>query len=235
MVKKSEKPREGEEQSKNLTKPMSFPSKSSINKKRKSKSTEKKKDEGYVDDDIFVDLEDLMPDLFKSLEHEQVASNCTSTVIDPIPQSGNNYDFFTLADIENMFEDDLSNINVNGNYFPITNNADKNSPSINNVDAAVTAHVTGVEEHETTSFEANDNFVIDYLMDMLDNCDDSEGGKNYDGDDGSEDDDNDDDDSGEDDNVGYDSDDGSDDDDGGSPLLPSCDVDQLFEQYIVFA
>ncbi|CAL9023764.1 unnamed protein product [Prunus brigantina] len=231
MVKKSEKPREGEEQSKNLTKPMSFPSKPSINKKRKSKSTEKK-DEGYVDDGIFVDLEDLMPDLFKSLDHEQVASNCTSTVI----ESGNNYDFFTLADIENMFEDDLSNINVDGNYFPITNNDDNNSSSTNNVDAAVTAHVTGLEQHETTSFEANDNFVIDYLMDMLDNCDDSEGGKNYDGEDSSEDDDNDDDDdSGEDDNVGYDSDDGSDDDDGGSPLLPSCDVDQLFEQYIVFA
>ncbi|KAL6271666.1 hypothetical protein ACE6H2_028577 [Prunus campanulata] len=233
MVKKSENLRESEEHSKNLTKPRSFPSKFSINKKRKSKSTEQK-DEGYLDDDIFVDLEDLMPDLLKSLEHEQVASNCTSIVIDPIHQSGNNYDFFTLLDIENMFENDLSNIDVDGNYFPIINNDDNNSSYTNNVDEAVAAHATGVEEHETTSFEANDNFVIDYLMDVLDNCDDSEGGKNCSGDDGS-DDDNEDDDSGEDDDVGYDSDDGSDDDDGGSPLVPSCDVDQLLEQYIVFA
>ncbi|PQQ16856.1 protein PFC0760c-like [Prunus yedoensis var. nudiflora] len=75
MVKKSENLREREEQSKNLTKPMSFPSKSSINKKRKSKSTEQK-DEGYLDDDIFVDLEDLMPDLLKSLEHEQILKIC---------------------------------------------------------------------------------------------------------------------------------------------------------------
>ncbi|VVA13994.1 PREDICTED: LOC109946268 [Prunus dulcis] len=230
MVKKSEKPRECEEQSTNLTKPMSFPSKSSINKKRKSTSTDKK-DEAYVDDDIFVDLEDLMPELLKSLEHEQVASNCTSTVIDPIPQSGNDYDFFTLADIENMFEDDLININVDGNYFPITNNDDNNSSSSNNVDAAVMAHVTGVEEHEMTSFEVNDNFVTDYLMDALDSCNDNEDGKNYDGDD----DDNGDDDSGEDDDIGYNSDDGSNDDDGDSPPVPSCDVDQLLEQYIVFA
>ncbi|CAB4304202.1 unnamed protein product [Prunus armeniaca] len=93
MMKKSEEPRESKERSKNSTKLMSYPLKSSIKKKRKSKSSEKK-DEGYIDDDVFVEIEDLMPDLLKSLEQDHVASNCTPTVIDPNPYIGNNYDSF---------------------------------------------------------------------------------------------------------------------------------------------
>lgn len=79
-----------------------------------------------------------MPDLLKSLEQDHVVSNYMSVVIDPNPDISNNYDFFTLADIENMFEDDLSNIiNIDGNYFPSTSKNNNNSPSTNNVNVTV--------------------------------------------------------------------------------------------------
>ncbi|CAL9012829.1 unnamed protein product [Prunus brigantina] len=57
MMKKSEEQREIEEWSKNSTKQTSYPLKFLIKKKRKSKSSEKK-DKGYIDDDIFVEIED---------------------------------------------------------------------------------------------------------------------------------------------------------------------------------